>query len=435
MSFVILLIDIVLAGVAVFTTKMVDNRFKIIRKSLDQLSSKRTYKTESQLGFIESIITTYNRIKAQTNREPDLEMAIRRQLNHESIGAFNYVTINRIATNIKFVSWGLTALQLILCIFHDHSLNGLLMFIAGLLVTVGITLFTVIAGLNDKADALTDDIIYYVSSVYPFEGDKNKAKAKVKEEVAAAKEPEVTKNTSKTNVVETQVKEKADVEVNKDVEVNENKISTANTKAETVKNKGNVGSNKKTSSEVKQRKTLSSALEANKSNKTLEPKVEIQKVSEPIEDVNVTIEPARIRKSKTPQGEKVLRRGRSVASNSSPKGEKMLRSAAHIATNTEKVLRKAQPTTSQVEKAVHKTPSTSVEIKETPIAKTAKEVAAADIGVPPVIKASDLKLEKANVGDLHYSPHKLNKTEVKEQKSSDKSDKTVVDIEDFLQHF
>lgn len=73
--------EMIIAGLTILTTHMVQHKLYTIKESLGIYCNKRTYKTKADIDFIESIITSYKKLVTDTDEEPDLESAIKEGYN------------------------------------------------------------------------------------------------------------------------------------------------------------------------------------------------------------------------------------------------------------------------------------------------------------------------------------------------------------------
>ena len=171
MLIVLFVFEIIIMGLTILTTHMVEHKFKAIKISLAMYGNKRTYKTKANLDFIESILTMYRKIILDTNQEPDLESAIKRKLHQESIGKFGYISVKNIAIKARHLMWLIIGLEIAIAWMNQeiYSRQAILLMAGSLLVTIAMAFYGMIKGIGEKSEALIDEIIHYVRNVYPLE--------------------------------------------------------------------------------------------------------------------------------------------------------------------------------------------------------------------------------------------------------------------------
>lgn len=171
MLIVLFIFEIIIMGLTILTTHMIEHKFKMIKISLAVYGNKRTYKTKANVDFIESILTMYRKIILDTNEEPDLESAIKRKLHQESIGKFGYISVKNIAIKARRLMWGILGLELAIAWMNQeiYSRQAIFLMAGSLLVTIAMAFYGMIKGIDEKSEALIDEIIHYVRNVYPLE--------------------------------------------------------------------------------------------------------------------------------------------------------------------------------------------------------------------------------------------------------------------------
>jgi len=155
---------------------MMEHKFKSIRASLTMYCNKRTYKTRTDIDFIESIISDYQRLCIHTDEEPDLVSAISLKLHKEYIGRFTYIAIKNIALKAKNLMWGIFAAEILIA-YIDRMVTQsqtIIIVAVSLLLTIIMYFYSVIKGIEEKQEILIDEVIHYVRNIYPVEKIKQR---------------------------------------------------------------------------------------------------------------------------------------------------------------------------------------------------------------------------------------------------------------------
>ena len=171
MLIVLFIFEIIIVGLTIFTTHMVEHKFKEIEMSLAMYCNKRTYKTRANIDFIESIINTYHKLVLSTDEEPDLESAIKRKLQNEYIGKFPYISVKNMAIKVRHMMWGILALEFIIAWINEEINSGqvIILITLSLLLTIMMAFYGIIRGVDEKSEALIDEVLHYVRNIYPLE--------------------------------------------------------------------------------------------------------------------------------------------------------------------------------------------------------------------------------------------------------------------------
>lgn len=166
--------QIIIVGITVLATHMIEHKFKMIQASLEMYCSKRVYKTKANIDFIESIIKEYIRLHSDTDEEPDLPSAINIKLHKECIGRFSYDAIKNLALKTRHMMWGVVGIQCLITWinqgFNERYTLGILF--GSLIITIIMCLYGIIKGIAEKQEMLIDEITHYVKNVYPIEVKK-----------------------------------------------------------------------------------------------------------------------------------------------------------------------------------------------------------------------------------------------------------------------
>lgn len=178
MLIALLVFEIILIGLTVFTTHMVEHKFTGIHNSLDMYCSKRAYKTKADINFIETIIMDYKRLCIDTDEEPDLPSAVSLKLHKEYIGKFTYVSIKNIAIKAKHLMWGVFAAEILIAWTNQvvGDKQTIIITTTSLLLTMMMYFYGVIKGIEEKQETLIDEVTHYIKNVYPMEQIKQNKK-------------------------------------------------------------------------------------------------------------------------------------------------------------------------------------------------------------------------------------------------------------------
>lgn len=201
MLIALFIFEIIIVGLTIFTTHMVEHKFKLIRVSLSMYCNKRTYKTKANIDFIEAIMNAYQKLSSDTDEEPDLESAIRRKLQHEYIGKFTYISVKNVAIKARHLMWAILGLEFLVAWINQEANNGevLILITASLLLTLIMAFYGIIRGLNEKSEALIDEVIHYVRNIYPLEYNSNRGVVPKQNATISLEEHKVKKESLKTN--------------------------------------------------------------------------------------------------------------------------------------------------------------------------------------------------------------------------------------------
>lgn len=190
MIIILLVFQIIIVGLTLFTTHMIEHKFKTIQRGLDMYYNKRAYRTKANIQFIESVINEYNRLCSDTDEEPDLPSAIRIKLHKECIGRFSYDSIKNMALKTRHMMWGIAGLQCLMTWMNEgfNERYTLGMLFGSLLITLVMCLYGIVKGVTEKEEMLIDEITHYIKNVYPIEEVKRKNKELVAQKIHMEKE-------------------------------------------------------------------------------------------------------------------------------------------------------------------------------------------------------------------------------------------------------
>lgn len=183
MLIALFIFEVLLTGLTVFTTCMVEHKFKEIEQSLKMYTNNKAYATETRIAFIEGVVNRYKECMDDSDEGPDIDSIVKNHLSKEYIGKFPYVSVKNIATKVKRVMWGVIVLEILISIINGDgaTLQTVIMASASTFLTISMEFYTIIRGLNEHSENLIAEVSDYVVNVYPLQ--KKKAKHKDIKEV------------------------------------------------------------------------------------------------------------------------------------------------------------------------------------------------------------------------------------------------------------
>lgn len=201
MLIALFIFEIIIVGLTIFTTHMVEHKFQAIGASLSMYCNKRTYKTKANIDFIETIMNTYQKLALDTDEEPDLESAIRRKLQHEYIGKFPYISVKNVAVKARHLMWAILGLEFLITWINQEANSGktVILITASLLLTIVMAFYGIIRGIDEKSEALIDEVIHYVRNIYPLEHNSNRSIVPKQNTTISLEEHKVKKESLKSN--------------------------------------------------------------------------------------------------------------------------------------------------------------------------------------------------------------------------------------------
>lgn len=231
MIIILFVFQIIIVGLTVFTTHMIEHKFKTIQIGLEMYYSKRAYRTKANIEFIERIVNEYNRLRSDTDEEPDLPSAINIKLHKECIGRFSYDDIKNIALKTRHMMWGIVGIQCLIAWinqgFNERYTLGIIF--GSVLVTIIMCLYGIVKGVTEKEEMLIDEITHYIKNVYPVEEVKRQNKEaiskKMYKEKARKKEENNVDNISKDSEKIGEIHEESLKESLKESRLNANDIA------------------------------------------------------------------------------------------------------------------------------------------------------------------------------------------------------------------
>jgi hypothetical protein len=177
----LLIMEIILAVLIIFTTYMISYKFKSIESSLEIYSSSRAYKTQSHIAFIEKVMNRYNECINNIDDLIDIESIIKTILYREKIGRFSFTAIRNIALKSTRVMWGITLLEVAVAFINKeiHQVPTILIITTSILVAIVTQMFKFIKSIDDQSDMLIMLVQDYILNIYPVEVKKKTANREI----------------------------------------------------------------------------------------------------------------------------------------------------------------------------------------------------------------------------------------------------------------
>ncbi|MDA3730479.1 hypothetical protein PBV87_03025 [Niameybacter massiliensis] len=166
-------INALLALIVTFTTRMLQNHFEKINKSIQVYLNPKAYKTESEIDFIRNLIDKYQRVfEAQNGENIEVETMVQNAFYEKRIGRFSYITIQNIALKSKLVMWGALSIQVFIEILSKSpgsSIKNFIFIIASTILCLIISLMGVIKNIVEEREQLFIKIQDFMINTYPSE--------------------------------------------------------------------------------------------------------------------------------------------------------------------------------------------------------------------------------------------------------------------------
>lgn len=166
-------INALLALIVTFTTRMLQNHFEKINKSIQVYLNPKAYKTESEIDFIRNLIDKYQRVfEAQNGENIEVETMVQNAFYEKRIGRFSYITIQNIALKSKLVMWGVLSIQVFIEILSKSpgsSIKNFIFIIASTILCLIISLMGVIKNIVEEREQLFIKIQDFMINTYPSE--------------------------------------------------------------------------------------------------------------------------------------------------------------------------------------------------------------------------------------------------------------------------
>lgn len=183
MLIALFIFEFLLTVLTIFTTCMVENKFKYIEQSLKMYTNNRAYTTEARIAFVEGIVNRYKECIEDSDEMPDIDSIVKNHLSKEYIGKFPYVSVKNIATKVKRVMWGIIILEILIPIINGQgpTLPTVIIASVSTFLTISMEFYTIIRGLNERSENLIAEVSDYVVNIYPVQ--KKKARHKEIKEI------------------------------------------------------------------------------------------------------------------------------------------------------------------------------------------------------------------------------------------------------------
>lgn len=206
MLIMLLVFEIMLAILIIFTTSMVENKYKEIDNSLKLYGNNRAYKTAEKVDFISRVIERYKVCIEDTDETPNIDSIVKNYFYKEYIGRFTYIGVKNVATKTYTVMWGGIFLEVIIALVNKVTTEyeTIVIIVSSILLTMLIQVFSVVKGLEEKKESLLIAIDDYVLHTYPIKEKKK------------AEHEEVIKLKSKLQQLENQINSKEKSESNEE---------------------------------------------------------------------------------------------------------------------------------------------------------------------------------------------------------------------------
>lgn len=183
-----LVIEIVMALIIMLANNMMAYCFNKIRTSMKLFGSKRNYKTQTDIAFIEQITKEY---EERPMDDQSLYYIICNALQKSNIGKFSYMMVINIARQGVLLMWGVLAIGGMLMVINKISLKEpmtIAITASVSMLTIVMTLYTMIKALPQKEKGIIGEVIHYVKITYPMIKEKELEKELEKQlHVEAAK--------------------------------------------------------------------------------------------------------------------------------------------------------------------------------------------------------------------------------------------------------
>ena len=164
-------INIVLALVIAFTTRMLQNHFSKLSKSVDIYLNPKAYKPESEIAFIRDLIEKYKyAYEAGENEHIEVETMIQNAFYKLRIGKFSYTTIQNMALKCKFIMWGILFIQVCIEILSNtpgKSISNFIFIIASTVLCIMIALMSILKNVVEQREQFFIKVQDFIVNIYP----------------------------------------------------------------------------------------------------------------------------------------------------------------------------------------------------------------------------------------------------------------------------
>lgn len=170
----LLISEILIAFIIILSHKMLKIKYAEIEKSTHIYMDKRAYRTQRSILFIDGITKRYLEYIKQQGELPDLYSMIKSSLLKEYIGKFPLTAVNNVAHKSKHIMWGVIILEMVIAYINNvaMSLEGIVVIISSILLTIAIEIFIIISSLEEKKEITIVIIEDYILNAYPLQASK-----------------------------------------------------------------------------------------------------------------------------------------------------------------------------------------------------------------------------------------------------------------------
>lgn len=171
----LLIFELMMIVVITLSHKMLQKKYKEIEKSTHIYMNKRAYRTQKSVVFIDNIVKKYLTYTEKENEVPDLYSMIKSSLLKEYIGRFPFTAVNNVAHKAKHIMWGIVVLEMAIAYINNvaTSLEGIVVIISSILLTIGMEIFIVINALEEKKETTIVFLEDYILNAYPLQVNKS----------------------------------------------------------------------------------------------------------------------------------------------------------------------------------------------------------------------------------------------------------------------
>lgn len=180
----LLIFELIIIVIITLSHKMLQKKYTEIEKSTYIYTNKRAYRTQKSVVFIDNIVKRYLGYIDKENEAPDLYSMIKSSLLKEYIGKFPFIAVNNVAHKAKHIMWGIVVLEMAIAYINNvaTSLEGIVVIISSILLTIGIEIFIVINALEEKKETTIVFLEDYILNAYPLQMNNIVKSSHIKEE-------------------------------------------------------------------------------------------------------------------------------------------------------------------------------------------------------------------------------------------------------------
>lgn len=213
MLIALLITELIIAAVIVFTTYMIYHKFKGIEKGVGMYSNARAYKTESQVAFIEKVMIRYKGCIQSMGEEVNIESIVKALLYKEYIGKFPFATVKSVALKATRLMWGIVLVEASIAFINQmmHETHTILVITTSILLVIATEMFKYIKGVEDQQEVVSMIVQDYVMNVHPVQLKRsltNKEILNLRKRVAELEEELKTEDAVESAIMEFRKEEK-----------------------------------------------------------------------------------------------------------------------------------------------------------------------------------------------------------------------------------